>query len=244
MQRWKQHDWANENLPKPEELEKMVTEKSGEMLPTMMYGLQWLGWGLTGGMVILFIGLYAAYEPDLYRGGLLKLVPMDRRPHAFELLTKLKSTLTRWIIARLMSMAVIGVLTTVGLWFLGVPLAGTLGVIAALCTFIPNIGPLLAAVPQLLLAINVGEDTVFYVLIFNLVLEGFESYLITPLIQKHEVSLPPILTIAAQLLMSVLFGVIGLMMAAPLVVVIMVLVQVLYIHDRLGDPNPGELVGP
>jgi len=244
VQRWQQHEWASENLPKPQEIEKIVTEQSGQMLPRMMYGIQWIGWGLTGGLMILFVGIYAAYDPALYRDGVLKLVPMDRRDRASDLLTTLQSTLTRWIHARLMSMTIIGVLTAIGLWFLGVPLFGTLGVIAALCTFIPNIGPLLAAVPQLLLAINVGGDTVLYVLIFNIVLEGFESYLITPMIQQHEVSLPPILTICAQLLMSILFGLIGLMMAAPLVVVVMVLVQVLYIRNRLGDPNPGELVDP
>ncbi len=118
---------------------------------------------------------------------------------------------------------------------------GTLGVLSALCTFIPNIGPLLAAVPQLLLAVNSGGNTVLYVLVFILILEGVESYLVTPMIQKYEVSLPPLLTIAAQFLMGALLGIIGLMMAAPLVVVATVLIQMLYIEDRLGDPDPGEL---
>jgi len=80
-----------------------------------------------------------------------------------------------------------------------------------------------------------------YVILFNLVLEGIESYLVTPLIQQHEVSLPPIVTIAAQLLSGTLLGILGLMMAAPLVVVLTVLVQMLYIEDRLGDPDPGKL---
>jgi predicted PurR-regulated permease PerM len=124
---------------------------------------------------------------------------------------------------------------------MGIPLPVTLGVVAALLTFIPNVGPILAAVPQPLLALNVSPQTAPYVLALNLVLQGIESYLITPMIQRHEVTLPPILTIAAQLLMGVLFGMIGIMMAAPLVVVALVLVQLLYIHDRFGDENPGRL---
>jgi predicted PurR-regulated permease PerM len=138
-------------------------------------------------------------------------------------------------------MSIVGILTSLGLWLLGVPLPITLGFVAAFLTFIPNLGPLLAAVPQALLALNVGPQTVVYVLIFNLVLQGVESYLFTPIIQRHEVTLPPILTIAAQLLMGVLFGIIGVMMAAPLVVATMVIVQMLYVHDYLGDEHPGEL---
>jgi predicted PurR-regulated permease PerM len=82
---------------------------------------------------------------------------------------------------------------------------------------------------------------VLYVLAFNLVLQGVESYLVTPMIQQREVSLPPILTIAAQLLMGGLFGIIGIMMAAPLLVVVLLMVQLLYIHDLLGDQDPGQL---
>lgn len=236
----KEQPWAKRYLPNASELQSTLTGSSS-MLPGMFKGLTAVGWALTGPLVILFVGLYASYDPELYRTGLVKLFPKDRRPVVREVLQKLRTALGRWIIGRMASMTVVGVLTAVGLWFLDVPLPITLGVLAALLTFIPNIGPLLAAVPQVLLALNVGTTTALYVLLFNIVLQGIESYLITPIIQRHEVTLPPIMTISAQLLMGVMFGVIGIMMAAPLMVVILVLVQGLYIQRWLGDENPGRL---
>jgi predicted PurR-regulated permease PerM len=241
-QKWlKDQGWSASVLPTQDEVESMVKDADGQILPRMLDGITWLGWGLTGAFVILFVGLYAAYDPGLYKTGVVKLFPLERRPRIAEVTSTLGAAMRRWILGRMMSMTFVGVLTAIGMWFLEVPMYGTLGVLAALLTFIPNIGPLLAAVPQVLLAINSGGNTVLYVIVFNLVLEGVESYLVTPLIQQHEVSLPPIVTIAAQLLSGALLGIIGLMMAAPLVVVLTVLIQMLYIEDRLGDPNPGEL---
>lgn len=241
QQRLKQQGWSSSVLPTHDKIESMIKDANSEILPRMLSGLAWVGWGLTGAFVIFFVGVYAAFDPGLYKTGIVKLFPFSLRPRISEVIQKLGFATRRWILGRLMSMTVVGVLTAIGMWFLEVPMFGTLGVLAALFTFIPNIGPLLAAVPQILLAINLGGNTVLYVIVFNLVLEGIESYLITPMIQQHEVSLPPIVTIAAQMLMGALLGILGLMMAAPLVVVLTVLVQMLYIEDRLGDPDPGKL---
>ncbi len=207
-------------------------------------GIQSIGWALTSAIVIFFVGLYAAYDPHLYRGGLIKLVPIAKRDRADDVLDQSQTALSRWIVARLMSMSVVGIVTAVGLWIFGVPLAATLGVVAAILTFVPNFGPLLAAIPQILLALNVSPQVAIYVAAFNLVLQGLESYLLTPMIDRHEVSLPPIVTITAQLLMGATLGVIGVMMAAPCVVVAMVVTQMLYVNDKLGDPKPGELTAP
>ncbi|MGB7327305.1 MAG: AI-2E family transporter [Rubripirellula sp.] len=240
-ERLSQNDWTSEHLPSVSEMQDKVTQSTSSILPEMFQGLQWFGWGATGTMVIFFVGLYAAYEPDLYRAGLIKLVPVDRRDRAKSVLKQLKSALRLWIVGRLLSMALVGIATAIAMGILGIPLPVSLGVLAALFTFIPNIGPLLAAVPQMLLAVNVGTQTVLYVLLFNVILQTVESYLITPLVQRHELSLPPILTIAAQLVMGVLVGIVGIMMAAPLVVVAMVLVQMLYVQDCLGDEQTSQL---
>lgn len=219
-------------------------EDSGGMqqwTPHIWSGLQSIAWGVTGMLVIFFVGVYVAFDPDMYRRGLVKLVPPSRRNRADEVLKTLRNALVRWIVGRLISMALVGVLTAIGLSLLGVPLAVTLGVVAAILTFIPNIGPILAAIPQVLLALQVGTDTAMYVIVFNIALQGVESYLITPIVQKIEVALPPALVIFVQLLMAVLLGLIGAMMAAPLTVALMVLIQMLYIQDRLGDPKPGRI---
>ena len=134
-------------------------------------------------------------------------------------------------------MAIIGSLTAISLSLLGVPLPISLGIIAALLTFIPNIGPILATIPQALLAVEVGLNTVLYVIVLNVALQTFESYLITPIIQRYTVTLPPVVTIFAQLVMGVIVGIIGIIMAAPLATAIMVVIQMLYVHDRLEGGN-------
>src|SRR5690606_44568 len=117
---------------------------------------------------------------------------------------------------QLISMTVVGVLTGAGLWLLGLPLAFILGALAALLAFIPNIGPVLAAVPAVLLALADGPTTVLWVIGIYVGVQAVESYLITPVVQQESVSLPPALTISFQLLMGVLYGILGLALATPL----------------------------
>lgn len=238
-EQYKQYPWVQQFLP--DMSNQAIAKQAARVLPAVTTGAQWLVWGITGIVVIFFVGLYVAYDPDLYESGLVKLTPRRRRGSAVDILRRLRTVLGRWIIGRFISMSIIGVLTAVGLWLLNVPLPITLGVVAALLTFIPNIGPILAAVPQALLAFQVGTNTVLYVILFNIALQAVESYLITPMVQRYEVTLPPALTIFVQLLMGVLFGVIGIIMAAPLTASLMLVVQVLYIRDELGDPAPGHL---
>jgi predicted PurR-regulated permease PerM len=141
----RQNDWAQQYLPDPSRMQNRVADG---FLPRVLQGVQSLAGALTGLLVIFFVGLYAAFDPDVYRAGLVKLVPPDRRDRAREVLQKLNSALAHWILGRLISMAIVGILTTLGLWLLGVQLPISLGVIAALLTFIPHIGPILAAVPR------------------------------------------------------------------------------------------------
>lgn len=224
------------------QIEHLVTDGPG-LLPEIMTAATWMLWGITAIIVILFVGLYVAFDPNLYGNGLIKLIPPNHRPRAESVMVKLHTALLHWILGRVIAMLIVGVATAIGLWIFGVSLPLTLGAVAAVLTFIPNLGPVLATVPQALLAFRVSPSTVLYVLVFNLVLQAVESYLITPVVLRYEVSLPPALTVCAQLLMTVLFGAIGIVMAAPLTATTIVLVQTLYIQDALGDPDPGELAG-
>ncbi len=242
IDRLKQYEWGRQSLADSSQLQEMVTGGGGAVFSQVMQGMGWLIWGMTGMLVIFFVGLYVAYDPDLYKGGIIKLITRAHRPRAEEVLGTLRRSLGRWIAARIFSMSVVGILTAIGLWMLGVPLPIPLGIVAALLTFIPNVGPVLATLPQALLASQVGTNTILFVILFNIGLQTVESYLLSPIVERYEVTLPPALTIFVQLLMSVLFGVIGIMMAAPLTVAAMVLVQMLYVRDTLDDPHPGELV--
>lgn len=186
-------------------------------------------------VVIFFVGLYAAATPEVYRQGLLALVPPARRPRASDVLSDVRITLWRWILGRLFSMTVIGIFTALGLWLLGIPLPITLGVITALLTFVPNIGPVLSVIPPLLLSFQQGPWMPLYVVILYLVLQLVESYLLTPLVQRREVALPPALIISVQVLLGVLAGAFGLALATPLAALVLVLVVDLYIRDVLHD---------
>ncbi len=239
-QRVRSSPWVQRFMPEVTKAENLMPG-TDTMLPAVTSGLQWLLWGLTGAVVILVVGLYVAYDSKLYEEGIIKLVPPHRRDRAREVMHTLRVALGKWIAGRLMSMAMVGAFTAVGLWLLGVPMPITLGVVAALLSFVPNVGPLMAIIPQSLLAMKVGTDTVLYVILFNIGMQTVESYLLTPIVQQYEVSLPPVMTIVAQLLLGVLFGVMGVMMAAPLAVTVIVLVQMLYVQDRLGDTDTQTL---
>jgi predicted PurR-regulated permease PerM len=190
--------------------------------------------GVLGNVVIiLFIGLYGAISPGLYSSGILALLAPSLRPRARQVLSRMAQTLRDWLAAQLLAMAVVGVLTALGLWLLDIPLALLLGLIAALLAFIPNIGPVLAAAPAVLLAVPEGTTIVMLVIGVYLAVQTIESYVITPLIQQETISLPPALVIGTQLLMGVLFGLLGLALATPLTAVLVTLTRETYVTDYL-----------
>jgi predicted PurR-regulated permease PerM len=195
--------------------------------------------GALGNFVImLFIGLYVALDPVTYRRGLVSVFAPSLRPSGEEMLRKATETLKNWLVAQLMAMAVVGVLTWLGLWLIGVPLAPILGLIAALLAFIPNIGPIIAAVPAVLLALSDGPTTALLVVAVYVAVQTLESYAITPLIQQERVSLPPALIISMQLLMGVLFGVLGLALATPMAALGLTLIREAYVERYLaGEPR-------
>ncbi|MEO6589196.1 MAG: AI-2E family transporter [Pyrinomonadaceae bacterium] len=188
-------------------------------------------------LITILLAIYFAAEPQTYVHGFSKLFPIEKRPRLIEILYEIGETLRWWLIGKIGSMIAIGILTWIGLSIIGVPLALTLGLIAGLFSFIPNFGPILSAVPAVLLAFIDSPVTALYVIGLYIFVQLIESNLITPWIERQTVELPPALTIAAQLILAVLIGGLGLVLATPLLAVIMVLVQTIYIQDILGDKD-------
>lgn len=191
-------------------------------------------------VVVILLSIYLAIEPRTYINGFIKLIPISRRERTTEVIDKIGKTLRWWMLGKFLSMLIIGVATTIGLWVIGVPLALTLGLIAALLTFIPNFGPLIAVAPAFLIALVESPVKSVYVLALYFGIQMVESYLITPLIERETVSLPPVLTILFQVFMGLLVGGLGLVLASPLLAIVLVLVQMLYIEDVLGDREMKE----
>ena len=191
---------------------------------------------LADGYVILFLAVFLVIQPHTYRAGLVMLVPKAGRARAHEVCDKLSDTLVKWVLGRLVSMTVVGVLTVLGLWLLGMPLAGVLGLFAGLITFIPNIGPVVSMVPALLLAFfNGGPPMALYVLLLYLGTQTLESAAVSPVLQQRLISLPPALVLVGQLIIGSFTGLLGLTLATPIIAIITVLVKMLYVQDVLGD---------
>ena len=188
--------------------------------------------GATAFLVFGFVGFYLAFTPRIYEEGLIRLIPPSARERTEEVLLACRSTLAWWLVGRLASMVIIGVLTWVGLMMIDIPLALILGVIAGLFSFVPYIGPFFSAIPAVVLGLAQDVRTGAVVVGLYLVVQLIESYLLTPQIEKRTVWLPPALTILAQVLMGLLFGAMGILVATPLLAVVVVLVKMLLIEDR------------
>lgn len=192
--------------------------------------------GALGSLVIVIVlGLYLAADPKTYVRGTIHLFPQQRRECVGEAFDRLEHVLRWWLIGRIAAMLAVGILIGAGLALLGVPFAFILGLIAALLDFVPNIGPLIAAVPAVMVGLSQGGTTAMYIIVLYFVVQSLEGYVISPYIQERVISMPPALLLIAQLVLGAGFGILGLLLAPPLAAVIMVLVQMLYMRDVLGE---------
>ncbi len=190
---------------------------------------------LAGLLLILMMSLYIGADPDTYRNGLLHLFPKRRRKRMGEVLSAMATILRKWFVTQLIAMVTIGVVTTVALLIMGVKAPFALGIIAALLEFVPNIGPILSAVPAIAMGFLDSPEKALYVGLAYLVIQQLEGHLLIPLLMKGGMDLPPVLTIVTQGLMALLFGFLGLMIAVPFLAAVMVPVRMLYVEDALGD---------
>jgi predicted PurR-regulated permease PerM len=195
---------------------------------------------LGNGVLILVMGLFLAANPAVYRRGLVRLVPIANRDRADQVLDEVGDVLLRWLAGRLLLMGIIGALTWAGLLAIGVPLALPLALIAALLSFIPNIGPILSAIPAMLIAASEAPVMALYVGALYLGIQTLESYTLEPYIVRKTADLPAALVIGFQLLMGTLVGVMGLALATPLLAMLTVLVQRLYVEGALGDTSDDD----
>lgn len=229
-----EYEWSRKLLSLTIEAKELLALGGGVLRPiTGLFSGVFAG--VVNVMIILVVGIYVAASPRTYVSGALRLFPVSRRPRAVEVVAALTHVIRRWMAGRLASMLVVGVLTIVGLLIAGVPLALTLGLFAALAAFVPYVGPAIGAIPAILVALTDEPVKALYVVLVFTLVQVLDNYIITPLIDQKTVSLPPALLISAQILMGILLGAAGVLLATPLVVVIVVLVQMLYVQDVLGD---------
>jgi predicted PurR-regulated permease PerM len=193
---------------------------------------------LTALVISVFGGIYLAAQVDVYRDGLIQMLPHRLRANGEETLVDIANALRLWMLGQLIGMALIGILTALAACLIGLPSPLALGTIAGLTEFIPYVGPILGAVPGVLVAMTQDLNTVLWTIAAYTLIQQIEGHLVAPLISREMVYIPPLVLILSVVAITTLFGRYAAIFAAPLAVIIFVAVKKLYIRDGLGDPTP------
>jgi predicted PurR-regulated permease PerM len=194
-----------------------------------------------GGLIlVLFLAVYIAAEPEVYKRGLLLLVSPPTRRRLDPVLTAIAVKLRRWLGTQALAMLIIGSVTTILLSIIGVRAALPLGIIAGILEFIPNIGPTLAAIPAIVMAFVDSPQKAFLVMVVYWGIQFLENNLLIPYLMREQLDLPPALTLMTQVVMAYVFGLMGLFVATPLLAAVFVTVQMLHVQP---DAVPSETAG-
>lgn len=177
-------------------------------------------------VVVFFVGVYGAARPGDYATAALGITPEPYRPRVRRILEQVSTNLTRWLLGRLVAMAFVGIASTIAFALLHVPLALALGILAGLLTFIEYAGALLSAVPPFLLAFTKSSTAAIAVLAVFTALHVVEGYVLTPLLARASVRIPPAITLAGQVVLAALVGAIGMTFSTPLLAVGVLAVQI------------------
>ena len=211
------------------ELHDRIQEKlSGAtryLFPFLTHTVEAMG----GFLIVVFLSIYLAADPKLYRRGALALLPDRRRAQGAEVMDRVAIVLRKWLVTQLIAMVVIGVVTTIVLLVLRVQAAFALGLIAGLFEFIPTVGPLLSAIPGVAMGFLDSPEKALTVAAAYWGIQFLENHILIPLLMKGGMDLPPALTVMTQALLALVFGFLGLMVAVPMLATVMVVVQVLYL---------------
>jgi predicted PurR-regulated permease PerM len=182
---------------------------------------------IAGLVIVLSLSIYFSAEPGMYYNGIRRAIPEEYREKVDACSASVAQILRWWVLAKLISMSMVGILISIGLMMAGIPLAGSLGLIAALMTFIPNVGPFISIIPALLLALAISPTKGLLTIFVFAVVFTAEGYVVTPLLERNIVRLPPALTLTMQLLLATVAGPVGVALAAPLAAAMLGILSVL-----------------
>lgn len=182
----------------------------------------------------LAVAFFLAHRPSLYTDGLVRLVPVEKEEPVRNFITELGGVLRGWVFGALTSMTAVGILTGLGLWAVGIPSWLLLGFLAFALEIVPYAGPLISAVPGV--ALGLAESTghgVAAALVY-LGVQQLEGNLITPVVMKRAIDIPPALLLLWQVVLLSAFGVLAVLVAAPLLAIVMLAVEHFYVRGALG----------
>jgi predicted PurR-regulated permease PerM len=196
--------------------------------------------GVSMGLVAFVVTVYLVVHPTMLVDGFVSLFPAGRRERVRDVLGKMYQAVQKWFLGQLSAMVIIGVLTTIALYIIGIPYAFFIGALSGILAFIPLVGTFVSLIPQVILALAVDPVLVVWVVLSSIVIHQIEAHVIHPVVMSRAVTLHPVVVVSAILIMGTLFHVIGLLLAVPLLAALSVLVRELWISqmDQIGtDPR-------
>ncbi len=219
------------------EIEKQLDDGFGASLfgQAAGFGYTVIG-GFTNLLLLIVAAIYLAFDPKLYRKLFASLFPPMKRQSVDNVLLETGVALKKWFLGQLVSMLFVGLLSGIGYWAIGLPTPAALGLIAGFTNFIPYIGPVIGAIPALVFGFNISMEMTLYALVVAFAVQQLEGNILVPLIQKRAVAMPPAIALFAIIIFGVLFGFLGILLAVPLAVTVMVLVQKIWIEGVIEAP--------
>ncbi len=226
----RQYSWGNAVMDKVQNPSGLTSQAGGVMKKVEAFFSVSIE-GVVNVLVILFCGFYLAARPEIYVEGFLRLIPAKKRPRAHQVLDQIGDELRHWIFGQIISMSIIGFLTWLGLFLLGISGSEVLGLLAGILDFVSVVGPWVAGVVSCVIALLKSPMYAVYVMCLFLALHLLEGHLVIPMVQRRATRLPPVLTILAMVLFYMLFGLLGLLLAVPLLAMTIIAVRTLYVED-------------
>lgn len=229
---------AIEDIAEPEKIENGLRTKLQEQGGKLAQKALPLAFGMvsaiSGFLLLIVLAFFLVYEPQNYAEGIVRLVPKTHEAATREYLSRLTLSLQGWVYGTVLSMTFVGVLTAIGLLVLGVDSWLVLAIVNFFAEFVPFLGPTLGALPGIAVGFATDTTTGLWVLLLYIAIQQLEGALLQPLIMKKAADLPPALLIVWQLLMGGAFGILGILVATPLLVVVKTTIDFWYIEQALG----------
>lgn len=215
-----------------------VTEQGTSFITSSISGVLSAGMTFIEATIVLAISaVYFAAQPDLYRTGFAKLFRPEQQPRVMKSLDLIGRSLKLWLLGQLVLMIGVGILSFIAVWLIGLPNAIALALLAGILEIVPYLGPFISAIPAVLVALTLGITPALWTVVAYLTIHVFEGYVTAPMIERYFVTVPPALILSGIVASDLLFGTIGVIMAAPITVVVYMAVKMIYVEDPLGEKH-------
>lgn len=190
-------------------------------------------------LIVLFLTMFFLAEPDKYTKGFVAIFPLWYRHRVEYILHRIDYLLRRWIVAQMVGMGITFVGTYIGLAILGIQQAVALAILTALFSLVPNFGQLLAVLVAILVASVQAPDNLIWIVVIIYGVSFIQGQILAPILTSDAVNIPPVLFLLGQIIIAGFFGVLGIVLTGPILVILMVIIQEVYIKDILGDKGDG-----